>query len=757
MSEISLYHCLAFKELSTVKAGLSIKVSDSINCIEVKLGKPPSISINKSLLSFIEHRGEAGLYALDLLLTYKLYSSNSVRHMKDVYVLSGLYGVYRRLLKFNSLYGRILPRTEVGEVLKYMYSRFDCEETKLILGLLFSNTFEEFINKLFSSHDFRNLSRIIGLLRGRESLQLLLGLLRDVDVRSISPALHYILASMIIQGLVMQCKEAYQFIDSLMPYVNSVDSTIGGGIGELVRYLKTRSIQRNNNVYEEFNRLIHLSKMIDAIEDNLSLLLNLYVKPHVRDIVKVGKTDLEFLIPVIKRLISTVRFILYYELYNKTNAYIPLLDTLLCEDFIERLAYIIAEDITSESASRLKARLLINPVSSKAFLNSYNIAVIFGSLKGFFKNLLWDLDKDAEEYRLVNGFKVKVFGVAFDWLIVDHEQLEARRALIPREDFIDEAVFAKPIPIHCCFILNLPLETERRLHKEISRALEEYEITLINPYIASMRADDKLLTHELVDAYNTTMGKRLIECPRYTCVQRNTFSLDFADRLQDFIRTFGVEEVVVKPAHGTEGIYVKHFNLRREKFSELLKYVKWLLKFDDVVIEEFRGNLLYRGKLHFMIRINVSWNGEEFEVESGYAQIAPREGYKIATTTHGGKIININELFRSLYFKTRTGRIREYTLTKRDIDKIKEVCINVAKAINLGLCEKYYLKYMGVDLVLELRDQKIIPIVLEVNSRPSGLSHSYTLSYDYKSDLGRANVIKNLIKYLEKVSKLTIS
>jgi len=456
---------------------------------------------------------------------------------------------------------------------------------------------------------------------------------------------------------------------------------------------------------------------------------------------------------IVKNLVNAIRFCLYYELSRKVSIYFPLLDTLLHEDYIKRVAHTITEHIVSRGSSQLCARFLTKPISIKEFKHTHNLAIVIGSLKGFFKNLLWDLEKDSEEYRLISKFKVKVIGTFFDWLIADYNGLKARRGIIVNDRFIDEVTFVKPVPIHSCFILNLPTESERYLHKKFSEALEKYKVTLINPYIASLRADSKLLTHKLFETYNAIRG-RLIEHPKYTFVQRDSTFSKVANEVLTFIKELDLKRIIVKPTHGTEGLYAKDFDLRRNSINELLNHIKLVLNFDDVIIEEFRGNMLYKGTLHFVVRINVSWNGKEFKVESGYAQIAPKENYGIATTSHGGRIININELFRNLYFKVNENCIKKYTLTKEDIDRIKKACVRVAEAINLGLCERDYLKYMGIDLVLEVKDFKVIPIVLEVNSRPSGLSYSYTLSYDYESDLGKANVIKNLIKYLEVTSHL---
>ena len=64
-----------------------------------------------------------------------------------------------------------------------------------------------------------------------------------------------------------------------------------------------------------------------------------------------------------------------------------------------------------------------------------------------------------------------------------------------------------------------------------------------------------------------------------------------------------------------------------------------------------------------------------------------------------------------------------------DVAVIKSAAISAAYGLNAGLEEKDYLKLMGIDVLLEVEETgsnivKLIPVALEANPRPAGLSHS---------------------------------
>ena len=60
---------------------------------------------------------------------------------------------------------------------------------------------------------------------------------------------------------------------------------------------------------------------------------------------------------------------------------------------------------------------------------------------------------------------------------------------------------------------------------------------------------------------------------------------------------------------------------------------------------------------------------------------------------------------------------------------MKTAAISAAYALNAGLDVEDYLKLMGIDILLEVEQSganivNVVPVVLEVNPRPAGLSHS---------------------------------
>jgi len=122
-------------------------------------------------------------------------------------------------------------------------------------------------------------------------------------------------------------------------------------------------------------------------------------------------------------------------------------------------------------------------------------------------------------------------------------------------------------------------------------------------------------------------------------------------------------------------------------------------------------------------RINVAWNGREFVAESGYAQVARDENTFPASRGRGGKIVDINHALSCLYyFKDNTWK--RFIPTEDNISKIKSSAVDAAYRLNVDLPQSEYLKFMGIDIILEANDTNMTPIFLEANPRPAGLAQS---------------------------------
>jgi len=364
-----------------------------------------------------------------------------------------------------------------------------------------------------------------------------------------------------------------------------------------------------------------------------------------------------------------------------------------------------------------------NAVSKHEILSDRpNFVIVFGAESIYFQDTISAIALD----NLRCGNIVNVLGAHIEWLSSDYRYIN-RALLVDKTGIVKEVAFKEPIPINIVQILHLPLEHEIYIHKKLSEYFYEANIYQINPYEnSSERADDKSQTHELLYKHN-------IKSPDHILIRKNTSSRYIISILKDFNKG----SLVVLPNKGTEGQKVEKFDLPNNKEitenSPIIKYLQdEILPYDDALIRETRGNVRYFNGCEYLnvtFRINVFWNGNRFVSESGYAQLAKDENTFPASRGRGGTIIDINRAFGSLfYFEDNIWK--KLILSEGDIDKIKLLAERSAFAINDGLDAKKLLKAMGVDIILEVREG-VIPIILEINPRPAGLSHSFKITGVY--------------------------
>ncbi len=343
-----------------------------------------------------------------------------------------------------------------------------------------------------------------------------------------------------------------------------------------------------------------------------------------------------------------------------------------------------------------------------------NFVIIFGAESIYFQDTISAITLD----NLRCGNVVNVLGARIEWLSNDYKYI-TRALLVDETGIPKEIAFNEPVPINIVQILHLPIKHEIYIHKELSRRFHEANIYQINPYEnASERADNKSHTHKLLYKHNITS-------PDHIIIPKNTSS----QYITSILKSFNKSSLVVLPNKGTEGQKVEKFDLPGNEITENIPIVRYIrdeiLPYDDAIIREMRGNVRYfNGSeyLNITFRINVFWNGIKFIAESGYAQLAKNEYTFPASRGRGGSIIDINKAFGKLYY-LKDNTWKKLILLEEDIYRIKFLAENSAKVINEGLDKKNFLKAMGIDIVFEV-DEVIKPIVLEINSRPAGLSYS---------------------------------
>lgn len=342
-----------------------------------------------------------------------------------------------------------------------------------------------------------------------------------------------------------------------------------------------------------------------------------------------------------------------------------------------------------------------------------NFVIVFGAETIHFQDTISAITLDS----LRCGEIVNVLGARIEWISNDFRHIN-RALLVDETGIVKETAFNQLVPINVVQILHLPLEHEIYLHKQLSKRFHYADIYQINPYEnAAERADDKSYTHKLLYRHNITS-------PDHIIVPRNATS----QFIISILKRFNKNPLIVLPNKGTEGQKVEKFDLPKEitENTAIIKYLQdEILPYDDAIIREMRGNVRYfNGSeyLNIAFRINVFWNGIKFIAESGYAQLAKDESTFPASRGRGGSIIDINKAFGNLYY-LMNGNWKKLMLSKEDIDKIRSSAENSAFAVNEELEAKNFLKAMGIDIILEV-EEEIVPIVLEINPRPAGMSFS---------------------------------
>ncbi|MBM3212329.1 hypothetical protein FJZ33_08920 [Candidatus Poribacteria bacterium] len=383
-------------------------------------------------------------------------------------------------------------------------------------------------------------------------------------------------------------------------------------------------------------------------------------------------------------------------------------------EFLKRISQVAYERYLAQKIDEAPPVLKIIPevLNKKETYNllgeGLNYVLIFSAESIYFQGTIHAFAVDSYDFH-----KVNVLGVHKEWLLPDFSGTR-RAILMDDEGYIREVAFENPVSIDVSHILHLPLRNEHKIHEAFSTHL--MSIPQVNPYNASKRADNKACTHEL-----WRKCPEEIVTPEYTLIKRGSSSKKILGQISEFICKIKASEVVVLPNNNTEGYKVEKFG--SDELSNIVNYIEsQVLPEDDAIVREKRGNVGFMFS-NITLRINVAWNGREFVAESGYAQVARDENTFPASRGRGGKIVDINHALSCLYyFKDNTWK--RFIPTEDNISKIKSSAVDAAYRLNVDLPQSEYLKFMGIDIILEANDTNMTPIFLEANPRPAGLAQS---------------------------------
>jgi hypothetical protein len=451
------------------------------------------------------------------------------------------------------------------------------------------------------------------------------------------------------------------------------------------------------------------------------------------------------------------------------------------EEYLTRVKNMILERRQSLDSSAPCLRIAAYPMTREQIDNRLgerpNLGLIFGAESIYFQDTVHGLQNDAlmeEPFTPVN-----VLGVHYRWLTENGK--ETRRALLTDENgFIKDVLFERNVPLHAVQILHLPQKKEMEIHRQISAQYHKKNILQINPWhVSFQRADNKFMSY--------TLWKNKINTPASCLIAKNTSHFKTKEILEKFSKEISRNKIIVLPNQGTEGLLVRPFDMENsQEMDNAINYIcEHILPLDDCLVRETQGNTFclvqetvvpeYRP---LSLRIHVAWDGKEYHAESGYVQISNNQYNPITSLSQGGKIIPLSEAFLNLYYqkldKERNVIWEKYLLKDDDILQIKNVACHAILLVNQGLDKEDYLKFAGIDLLLEVEERNIemasgkkrthsrrrefnlTPIVLEINPRPAGLAHSYQLSIDKLRDgmkCPKLKISRSLFQYIRAMMK----
>ncbi len=366
------------------------------------------------------------------------------------------------------------------------------------------------------------------------------------------------------------------------------------------------------------------------------------------------------------------------------------------------LATLCSENLAPELCLETEAW---SPRELKATLQgSRNHALVFADAI-MFHHEFYPLAVDAY-VRDSQGFdaaRTNVMGVHVDWISPDG-MLKRIMFLDVEYNCLREVDLTSPLFPDSVQFHSLG-KNEQKLHQHWSAA---FSCLQVNPYAQSSLADDKAAT---LMAWEN-MG---VEIPAFMKLAEGDF-----EGAWRFVEAY--REIVVKPNQSTEGDRVAYFKVGQESFkTEFANHLEACWIHGDAIIQERRDGLIFRDtqsdKQHnLVLRLNLSFDGNRYRVDSGYAQLA-KDTEHPAASSQGGRIVSPLEILDNLVSRTNPA----CPIFSMEAQDWMRICDQAVWAVSLfrGLM------LVGIDVLLDVDlDGKIMPVFLEANPRPAGLCHS---------------------------------
>ncbi len=499
----------------------------------------------------------------------------------------------------------------------------------------------------------------------------------------------------------------------------------------------------------------------DAVaEDDLSLVLNFYLfgqlQQSLGDIgqIREGLKDpgtrariIKEAAGILKRDREKLQKVLVASGEFGTDRRIPVaLRSGWSDTFSRRVAEITVGQIESPTRQTLRVvegQLNVGDFERLIGSDRGKLAVICGTLDGA-TDLISALIADSSIYdeEKHGTLDEDVLGILWDkgWIERKKDKILVKRAIIYDHErkVLKEVDFPRPLELDpacdLAMMTNIPKEIEIQVAQDISHDLALCKIPQVNPAETSSRVDDKMKSSELI--------RGAANVPLTILVPAGTDPAAIGGQLANFVIGSGDAarlEVVVKPNIGTEGEGIEYFSSTDRNAA--IDYVAQLLSTgQDILLQRPVGNARYfaqgesgKGYRRLVLRVNVGWDHNDFLAESGYAQVANDPDQVVVSKARGADIRDINTTLKSIYYQKRDGQWVLLPLTREHIAAIKKTAEDAAHAINKDLSEEDMVEFLGIDIALDVQERpdgkiEIIPVVLEANARPVGLSNSTLIS-----------------------------
>jgi len=318
------------------------------------------------------------------------------------------------------------------------------------------------------------------------------------------------------------------------------------------------------------------------------------------------------------------------------------------------------------------------------------------------------LDAYGHDLRCFGEVMLNVIGVHQSWL---NESGEATRLIYynhARRELL-ECELAQPLKFQSCQCLYLGRE-ETRLHEALGGKLSA--IMQVNSYELSSFCDDKYRTA-------TVLQEEGVRTPKAAIV-----SGERAGALCEVLADAGLDNctsLVVQPNRGTEGAGAAVLQLNRGDAGSLIALEAYVAQLFEqgcqqvLIRERIDGVRLIAEEISLATstRINVCWDGNRGHAESAYVQIAGPSLPEIASVGRGGAIVTLSQDIMATVGITHD----ELSLLRC---AASAAVVAVVRAVNPAEA----VALLGVDVLLERTEKGSFAWILEINSRPAGLSHS---------------------------------